>query len=84
MGKVSQEEFMIWKCMELVGILRGKKRRRFIAELERRFNANEINSNDERIILAAERNSQGDKRTRREYLKARLKYWAKTVNHQAQ
>lgn len=82
MGKISQEEFTVWKCMELAGILRGKKRRRFITELERKFNTSEINSNDERIILAAERNSRGDKQIRRKYLNARLKHWGKIVNRQ--
>ena len=77
---VSEAKFLAWKCMDLAGILRGKKRRLFTEELERRFNDNnDVNiDNSERVLRAAQRMYPEDKQMRRKYIRTRLKEWEKT------
>ena len=75
----SEDQFLAWECMDLAGILRGKKRRLFYEELERRSNDNIDNS--ERILRDAQRMYPENKRMRKRQIRARLKEWEKTACH---
>lgn len=71
---VSPAKLRVWKLMEFAGVLSNKKRRVLISELERRFQANELES-DERRILAAATLHPEDRQARRRYLRQELKKW---------
>ncbi|MBI4158008.1 MAG: hypothetical protein HY505_00065 [Candidatus Yanofskybacteria bacterium] len=78
--EVSEAKFLAWKCMDLAGILRGKKRRLFIEELEKRTNDDTSNTDhSERILRTAQRMYPEDKKMRRKYIRTRLKEWEKTA-----
>jgi len=78
--KISKGRFIAWKCMELAGILHGKKRQLFIEELDRRTYDNTANIDySERILRDAQRIYSENKQMRRKYIKAHLKKWEKTV-----
>jgi hypothetical protein len=72
----SYSKFQVWKIMEFAGILPNKKRRVLINILEDKFQNNELEP-DERKILSATKIYPENKRMRRKYLKQELKAWEK-------
>ena len=73
---VNPARLQVWIIMEFAGILPKKKRQKMIAELERKFEANELNSS-ERRILAASKLHPYNKRERARFLKQELRKWEK-------
>lgn len=73
---LSPAKLHVWKLMEFASILPNKKRRLLVDELERKFQANELEP-DERRILVAHKLYPQDKRARRKVLRQELKAWEK-------
>lgn len=73
---VSPARLQVWKLMEFAGVLPNKKSRVLVDELEKKFQANELEP-DGRRILAAHKLHPQDKRARRKFLRHELKSWEK-------
>ena len=76
---ISQAKLRVWQLMEFAGVLPNKKRRVLIEELDRKFKANELES-DEKRILAADKIHPHDKRERRRFLRQELKMWERRTH----